>query len=537
MKSILTALLSLFFYSTNGTAQIGSLDILFAEAGFVEKRLGEDSKFSRLFDLISLPSGGFVTLSNVEINGLLALQLSSFQEDGSIDTTFGENGNYLIEFDNKNIQGTSMQLTKEGHIIVGGKISEPNKPDPLTSIFFTKHDAQGFLDANFGDKGRFITAETNTKGSSVSVVSMALQTDKKIVFGCPLDINTTVLSRLNSDGTVDESFGNKGVIDVRFSDALNELRALAVQPNGNILLAGYVVNSSKETKRDFAILRTTPDGFVDTTFGTEGVTIIDFNQQHEEVEAIAIQSDGKIILGGQTNSGFKSDFALVRLNVDGQIDTTYGNQGKRIIPISESNSIVFQSTDILSSLIMQEDDKLVLVGGTTQVRGIHSDLVLVRVLENGTLDNDFGTAGKYILDFGELNGKGIAAFLQKEDKLMVGSQIWDSRFTFIGYNVSRHLLSLNVGTVNFSTNTNNVLLYPNPIKNTTTLEYTLEALEPITVQLTDLQGKILQTYLQNQPQAAGDYQQAIELPADLPRGMYFVRLSSPTGQLMVKVIK
>lgn len=84
---------------------------------------------------------------------------------------------------------------------------------------------------------------------------------------------------------------------------------------------------------------------------------------------------------------------------------------------------------------------------------------------------------------------------------------------------------------------NQIQFYPNPIKNTSTLIYTLENPENLTIQLTNLNGQILKTYLQNQPQITGTYQQPIDLPSNLPQGMYLLRLSSPNGQTVIKVVK
>lgn len=80
-------------------------------------------------------------------------------------------------------------------------------------------------------------------------------------------------------------------------------------------------------------------------------------------------------------------------------------------------------------------------------------------------------------------------------------------------------------------------VYPNPIKNTTTLAYTLENEEILTIQLRNLQGRILKTYLQNKPQPAGTYQQQIDLSTYLPTGVYILNLISPNGQVAVKVFK
>ena len=80
-------------------------------------------------------------------------------------------------------------------------------------------------------------------------------------------------------------------------------------------------------------------------------------------------------------------------------------------------------------------------------------------------------------------------------------------------------------------------MYPNPIKNTATLEYTLDQPELLTIQLTDLHGRVLKTFLQKQKQLAGTYFQTIDLPNNLPRGMYLVKLGSLEEHIFIKIIR
>ena len=97
--------------------------------------------------------------------------------------------------------------------------------------------------------------------------------------------------------------------------------------------------------------------------------------------------------------------------------------------------------------------------------------------------------------------------------------------------------SLNIGIVELSLDNTAPLIYPNPIVNHATLEYTLSAVETLSIHLLDMQGRTVQTFIEGKHQAAGAHQQAIELSEDLPAGSYLIVLSSPKGRLTVQMVK
>lgn len=103
--------------------------------------------------------------------------------------------------------------------------------------------------------------------------------------------------------------------------------------------------------------------------------------------------------------------------------------------------------------------------------------------------------------------------------------------------VARYLSGLNVGVIEFSLTNNTPLIYPNPIQEHATLEYTLQTAETITIQLLDMQGKAVQTFVEGQRQAAEEHQQAILLSEALPSGSYLIAISSPKGRFTVQVVK
>lgn len=174
------------------------------------------------------------------------------------------------------------------------------------------------------------------------------------------------LVRYNSDGSLDITFDHDGKVTTDLGDS-DYGRAVAIQSNGQIVVAG---NSSNDSGSDFALARYNGDGSLDTTFGIGGKTTTDFSSGYDYGRTVAIQSDGKIIVGGSHSSATNSDFALVRYNSDGSLDTTFDTDGKVITDLSSYSDNGY-------AVIIQPDRKILLAGETYN-SGSNSDFALVR---------------------------------------------------------------------------------------------------------------------------------------------------------------
>lgn len=191
-------------------------------------------------------------------------------------------------------------------------------------------------------------------------------------------------------GAVDTSF-NGGAQLVSAGDGEDYASAIAVQPDGKVITVGWTSTTAGGT--DLAIVRHTRDGALDPSFGTGGkvVTAVGAGRASDQAYAVALQADGKILVGGVTaTSGTDNDFLLVRYLADGSLDTTFGTGGRVITSFGAS-------TDRIQAILVQDDGKIVVGGDSdrgTTTSGV--DFALARYLPNGTLDAGFGTAGKVI---------------------------------------------------------------------------------------------------------------------------------------------
>lgn len=194
-----------------------------------------------------------------------------------------------------------------------------------------------------------------------------------------------------SGGILDPTFGTGGVVTTQVASTSAAL-ALATGPSdGKVVMAGYADMGTKNTvDYDFAVVRYNLDGTLDKTFGGSGKVTTAFGGASDDIAyAVTVLPNGKILAAGRTSN----DFALARYNIDGTLDKTFGGKGTGRVATDFNQ----HSTDLGLSMIVQPDGKIVVAGMTTpqnQNSNTIADLALVRYNSDGSLDTSFGVGGK-----------------------------------------------------------------------------------------------------------------------------------------------
>lgn len=234
------------------------------------------------------------------------------------------------------------------------------------------------LDTGFGSGG---TVTADRAGPS----AVALQSDGGIVL-----VGGRTLSRFNGDGSPDLTFGSGGAATVVFSGSgLDQARGVAVQPDGRIVVTGH-------TRADFALERHLADGSMDLTFGTRGVVITDFAAGVDQGQVVLIQSDGLIVVAGHASSGPPVPanlFAVARYTAAGVPDTGFGEGGKVTTRIAGGS-------DLGTAALLQPDGLIVVAGRVAVTGGDDPDFGVVRYTATGVPDPEFGVEGIVRTDFG-----------------------------------------------------------------------------------------------------------------------------------------
>jgi uncharacterized delta-60 repeat protein len=192
------------------------------------------------------------------------------------------------------------------------------------------------------------------------------------------------LARYNTDGSLDASFGTGGKVVTPIGTAGDNAHALAIQSDGKIVAAGL---SDVGPTWDFALARFNPNGTLDNTFGTGGKVITPIGTSDDVANDVIIQPNGKIVAVGWSESNLPSyDFALVRYNINGSLDTSFGMGGKVVTPIGNS-------TDFGTAAALQPDGKIV-VAGYSEVGPFNLDFAIARYLgDSNTRQTQFDFDG------------------------------------------------------------------------------------------------------------------------------------------------
>jgi uncharacterized delta-60 repeat protein len=252
--------------------------------------------------------------------------------------------------------------------------------------------APGDLDTSFSGDGKttidFGGNEFSGAGATVAVTPdggsvVAGETDS------PGGTGAIAVAKLLPDGSLDPGFASGGLKVISHGFKVSSARAVAVQPDGKILVGGFAQLSSGDPKRIFEIDRLNADGSPDASFGPgHGVSVLDFGPpKNQEINALAIQDDGKIVAAGGINDGTvgSNRYAIARWNADGSLDSSFG-PGGRTTANFDSDSEAFGVT-------LEADGKIIVAGANTSGAGpvgMHA----VRFNADGSVDTSFGRLGE-----------------------------------------------------------------------------------------------------------------------------------------------
>ncbi len=357
----------------------GSLDNTFDDDGKVVTTIGSSIDFGYSS---TLQADGKILVAGTSWNGNnYDFALVRYNSNGSTDITFGNDGKVITAIDStSDDRGYSVTVQSDGKILVTGS-SFSNKADyPYIDANFAlvRYNSDGALDTSFDSDGKLTTAIPGGYAQSVTI-----QADGKILVAgySTIDVYPNFsLVRYNIDGSLDTSFDNDGKLTTITGNAsYGKGYSVIVQSDGKIVVAGETVNDNSV---DFALVRYNSDGSLDSTFDEDGkVTTPIGSSSYDEGFSTTLQSDGKILLAGLSSNGSRDDFALVRYNIDGSLDNAFDGDGKVTTAIIGSLSAVGYS-------VTQQADGKVLVAGYSH-NGINEDFALVRYNSDGSLDNTF----------------------------------------------------------------------------------------------------------------------------------------------------
>lgn len=366
---------------------------------------------------------GKFALVAILVAGLLSPNTMAHAAMGDLDPTFGVGGivntRYLTGPDNAQALATQ----SDGKIIVVGHatVADSNLDSSISRL-----NTDGTLDTSFGINGTLIFSAPKSYGGD-RAKAVAIQSDDKIVV-----VGTTAIldnsdeiwvTRFNSNGALDNTFGTAGMIVTHVASGyLNDLgAAIAIQSDGKLVVAGTTtdVNNNK----NIALFRFTESGDIDNSFGTGGIVQTrfiedDFMPSSDTTLAMTLQTDGKIVVSAVTSYQYTTyGIGVARYNTDGTLDTTFDTDGLAIIPFDT------QPFDTVGFIAMQGTKILVLGARTNSPMG--TDYLMARLNDDGSMDNTFGTNGKTTFAISPGNSPDVPA----------GLALYDSKIYVAGYSL------------------------------------------------------------------------------------------------------
>ncbi len=284
-----------------------------------------------------------------------------FNADGKPDLTFGTNGSIAVPIGTGEDFGTAIIGQPDGKILVAGSTETASGNWAHGVIRLTQ---AGTLDPTFGTGGKLVFSVPAANGGYTYLFNnIVLQPDGKLLLaGNSTEYNgfgnTVFAVRVNTDGTLDQTFGAGGILNVSLGFA-NRVSGLSVQSDGKILFTS--VNQAEDLSVSTTIARFQPNGANDTSFGMNGRVFIPRSQTNESFSAdLIVQPNGKILVGGFSRSaGQQNRFAVLRLNADGTRDTAFGINGVITAALGVSSYI--------TALELQPDGKLLALGDVAPV--------------------------------------------------------------------------------------------------------------------------------------------------------------------------
>jgi uncharacterized delta-60 repeat protein len=365
---------------------------------------GKDEAFE-----LALQPDGRILLGGTSFSGTNDdFALVRYNADLTLDTALDVDGKVTTNINATDAGQGGLVVQPDGKILLGGQnfIGGPSDDDFVA----VRYNPNGTLDTSFDGDGKAITPVDTLWDIATA---MARQPDGKIVLAGYARVGGAggqydfAIVRYNVDGTLDTSFGTSGKVVTAVGPADDWGNAMLIQPDGKILLAGATMQATN----DFAMVRYNPNGTLDASFGASGIVITPIGAASDWGSGVALQPDGKIVFAGQSFTGANIDVAVLRYNANGTLDGTFGAGGIVLTAVGPGD-------DYGRAVTVQPDGKIVVAG--TAFNGANDDVLVLRYHPNGTLDASFSGDGIVTTPIGAGNEMVGAVALQSDGRILVG---------------------------------------------------------------------------------------------------------------------
>jgi len=328
-------------------------------------------------------------------------------QSGTLDATFGVGGRVTIAQGDGDHGGWAIRPLADGHLLLAGRVyGQP-------SIF--RLDAAGGFDAAFGTGG-WVDVRA-AQGSDQAAVDLAVRPDGRVLAAIGVTYSGLLFDfagrggivQVTADGVRDSTFGTDGVADLGGDTERAHFTRVLLLPDGRTVAAGAAMITGSSSAADGVLVRLTPDGTLDASFGAGGVARLAFPDASAVVTGLVALPDGRLLAAGYQGATFNLAPFLARFTADGRPDSTFGTAGVR--PLDFGSTL-----GIICDLDLDAEGRPYLAGAS----GFPAlALLLARLKPDGEFDSSFGTAGRVTTTFGGTAAAGTHLVLQPDGKVLV----------------------------------------------------------------------------------------------------------------------
>ena len=534
MKSLLGSILSFILFGFNSIGMknhiavlflVCSSSVLFCQPGQLDETFNATGKvithienFNIHTNEVLIQQDGKIVVCGTGTTASNARDfvIARYTADGILDSSFNQSGFLVIDFFGKNDDCRDMTLQSDGKILLTG-IATTLTSKRKAGIVRLLND--GSFDESFGTNGIVINPEDNKTEKPGAVI---YQEDGSIIVTGSVEPNLgdpiCAIFKYNEDGTPDVAFGENGLSTAIVPEGYNPSFGI-LQEDGKIVTGGFLLGNTTES----IILRFSPDGVLDSSYGTNGIALIKYFNEDHFAYSVALQADRKLLVVVGITHGGKRDFCVLRYKENGMVDDSFGDNGRVITPLSAGSNTAH-------AVGVQNDQKILLAGFLSTTP--NHNFAIARYTSTGDLDSSFGIGGKVISDFGE-DDLSFSMAIQPDNKIVLAGHIIDDsgNSDFI---VARYLSGLEiVGTAELSEEILHIEVYPNPAQSEMQIQFDSKQTLPLILSMVNTLGETI-LKLPETVYVVGTTQVSLDV-SSLNSGVYFLRLQSGERYLTRKV--
>lgn len=524
-KKVSFIVLSLFI-CLSSIAQYGKLDATFGTNGIALLNADTPVTVYAISDYDLQSDGKIICVGSGAINGKSVLFLARFKPNGIIDTSFNKKGYLTYSPPGYNVSGISICIQTDGKFVVCAYDYSP---------VFIRFKSNGIVDSTFGANGFVVTdmgpsqdypvdMKLQTDGKIIAGIEGQPALNKQFEF--------TVV-RLNTNGTIDTTFDHDGFANVDLvtgTSGHDATTSLALQSNGKIVVAGTC--EVNQINHKYGLTRLNSNGSLDQSFGTNGIVTAYYPQSNSqdiinEGNDVLIQADDKILLCG-INDNFatrKVTGVLGRFNSNGSVDNNFGVNG---FSFSSFDEITY-----FKRMVLQPNGKVV-VCGYNQNNISDMDVMVARINANGTADTTFGVKGQFTSALNKYEDKLNAINITPSGAILAAGTAVNFGLKSTEVELLQLTAGSIIGIQNRTEKSTGFVFFPNPCNSFITVEMMNPQSEFTKVVLYDIRGFECYSKLitPTDPQNKKLYIDT----QNFNEGIYFLKLFSETNAVIKKLM-